>query len=81
MVLNGALAGLVGITAGADQMSVMDSTIIGLIAVSLLDLFFFDKAKIDDLLVQSLSTWFVVSGERWLLDCSAISLLLSSYPS
>ena len=32
MVLNGALAGLVGITAGADQMSVLSSSIIGFIA-------------------------------------------------
>lgn len=32
MALNGVLAGLVGITAGADQMSILDSFLIGLIA-------------------------------------------------
>ena len=51
MLLNGALAGLVGITAGADQFGVIDSVIIGVIAgmivvasVILLDV----KLKIDD---------------------------------
>lgn len=51
MLLNGALAGLVGITAGADQFGVMDSIIIGALAglivvgsVILLD----TKLKIDD---------------------------------
>ncbi|TXK47956.1 ammonium transporter [Pontibacter qinzhouensis] len=50
MVLNGILAGLVGITAGADQMSVVDSAVIGLVAGALvvLGVLLFDKLKIDD---------------------------------
>ena len=50
MVLNGILAGLVGITAGADQMGVTDSIIIGAIAGVLVvfSVIFFDKMKIDD---------------------------------
>ncbi|QCR22428.1 ammonium transporter [Pontibacter sp. SGAir0037] len=50
MVLNGILAGLVGITAGADQMGVTDSIVIGLVAGALvvLAVVLFDKLKIDD---------------------------------
>jgi Amt family ammonium transporter len=50
MVLNGILAGLVGITAGADQMGVLDSIIIGFIggALVVFGVVFFDKIKIDD---------------------------------
>ncbi|MCH2114084.1 MAG: ammonium transporter [Pirellulales bacterium] len=49
MALNGILAGLVGITAGADQMSILDSFWIGLIAGVLVYMFviIIDK-KIDD---------------------------------
>lgn len=51
MILNGSLAGLVGITAGADVMSPMSSVIIGFIAGLLVvaSVIFFDKyAKVDD---------------------------------
>lgn len=51
MVLNGCLAGLVGITAGADSVSVMSSVLIGLIAGALVVvsvLFIDQKLRIDD---------------------------------
>ena len=50
MVLNGILGGLVGITAGADLMSPMESIIIGLVAGVIIPfaVVFFDKIKIDD---------------------------------
>ncbi|MBL7874288.1 MAG: ammonium transporter, partial [Cyclobacteriaceae bacterium] len=50
MVLNGILAGLVGITAGADQMSPNEAMLIGLLCglVVVYAVIFFDKIKIDD---------------------------------
>ncbi|MBT3193199.1 MAG: ammonium transporter [Verrucomicrobia bacterium] len=50
MVLNGSLAGLVGITAGADVLSVKVAILVGLICgvVAVLSVMFFDRLKLDD---------------------------------
>ncbi|MEM1184662.1 MAG: ammonium transporter [Planctomycetota bacterium] len=50
MTLNGALAGLVGITAGADVISVPNAAIIGLVAgiIVVLAVTLLDRAKLDD---------------------------------
>ena len=52
MILNGSLAGLVGITAGADVISPINSVIVGFIAglIVVVAVIQLDKAKIDDLL-------------------------------
>jgi Amt family ammonium transporter len=50
MFMNGVLGGLVGITAGADQMSPSDAILIGLIAgvIIVLGVALIDKLKLDD---------------------------------
>ena len=50
MVLNGSLAGLVGITAGADTVGVMSAIIIGLVAGVIVvgSVLLLDRAKLDD---------------------------------
>ena len=50
MALNGALAGLVGITAGADSVSVGASVVIGAVAgvLVVLAVVALDRAKLDD---------------------------------
>ena len=50
MALNGILAGLVGITAGADAMSILSAIIVGLIAgvIVVFSIVTLDKLKIDD---------------------------------
>ncbi|PLX50839.1 MAG: ammonium transporter [Desulfobulbaceae bacterium] len=50
MALNGSLAGLVGITAGADVVSVMDSVVIGFLAGLLVvaSVMIIDRIKLDD---------------------------------
>ena len=50
MTLNGILAGLVGITAGADQMAMWEAVLIGAISGALVyfSVLAFDKVKIDD---------------------------------
>jgi len=50
LTLNGAIAGLVGITAGADVMTPSSAVLIGLIAgfIVVVSVMFFDKIRIDD---------------------------------
>ena len=50
MVLNGCLAGLVGVTAGADVLSISASIIVGVVAgvIVVLAVFLFDRLRLDD---------------------------------
>ncbi len=50
MALNGALAGLVGITAGADSVGMTSAAVIGLVSGALVvfSVIFFDKIRVDD---------------------------------
>jgi len=50
MALNGILAGLVGITAGADTVGMLSAVIIGIVAGTIVvgSVMFFDRIKIDD---------------------------------
>ncbi len=50
MALNGLLAGLVSITAGADSVTVLESIVMGAIggAIVVFSIIFFDKIKVDD---------------------------------
>lgn len=50
MVLNGCLAGLVGVTAGADVLSITSTLIVGAVAgvIVVLSVFFFDRIRLDD---------------------------------
>ncbi|MCB1070337.1 MAG: ammonium transporter [Verrucomicrobia bacterium] len=77
MALNGCLAGLVGITAGADVVSISASIIIGLIAgiIVVFSVIAFDKIKIDDP-VGAISVhlvcgvWGTLATGIWGTDCN-----------
>ena len=83
MVLNGVLAGLVGITAGADVVSVKASIIIGLVAGALVvfSVLFMDKIKVDDP-VGAVSVhlvcgiWGTLAAGIWGTDKSFITQLI-----
>ena len=77
MMLNGSLAGLVGITAGADVVSISASIIIGVIAgiIVVLSVIILDKNKIDDP-VGAISVhlvcgiWGTLAAGIWGTNCS-----------
>ena len=83
MVLNGILAGLVGITAGADVVSVSASILIGLIAgvLVVLSVLLMDKIKIDDP-VGAVSVhlvcgiWGTLAAGIWGTDKSVVTQLI-----
>jgi Amt family ammonium transporter len=83
MVLNGILAGLVGITAGADVVSVSASIIIGLVAgvVVVLSVLLMDKLHIDDP-VGAVSVhlvcgvWGTLAAGIWGTDKSVVTQLI-----
>lgn len=85
MVLNGCLAGLVGITAGADVVSISAAILIGFVcgAVAVLSVMMFDKLKIDDpvgattihLVCGILGTLFVALSPDYTLGVQALGVL------
>ena len=85
MVLNGCLAGLVGITAGADVVSVKWAVIIGLVcgAVAVVSVMLFDRAKLDDpvgattvhLVCGIIGTLFVAVSPDFTLGVQALGVL------
>ena len=86
MVLNGCLAGLVGITAGADTVSISSAILIGLVCggVAVLSVMMFDKLKIDDpvgattvhLVCGVLGTLFVALSPDYTLGVQALGVLV-----
>ena len=78
MVLNGSLAGLVGITAGADVVSVMSAIIIGLIAgaIVVVSVLAIDRAKLDDP-VGAVSVHLVCGIWEHLRSVSSVPISLS----
>lgn len=85
MVLNGCLAGLVGITAGADVLSVSWAIVVGLVcgAVAVVSVMMFDKLKIDDpvgattvhLVCGILGTLFVALSPEYTFGVQALGVL------
>lgn len=85
MVLNGCLAGLVGITAGADVVSIKWAVGIGLIcgAVAVVSVMAFDRAKLDDpvgattvhLVCGIIGTLFVAVSPDYTLGVQALGVL------
>lgn len=85
MVLNGCLAGLVGITAGADAVSVMAAVFIGFVcgSIAVLSVMGFDRLRIDDpvgattvhLVCGVLGTLFVALSPDYTLKIQALGVL------
>jgi Amt family ammonium transporter len=85
MVLNGCLAGLVGITAGADALSVSWAIVVGLVcgAVAVVSVMMFDKLQLDDpvgattvhLVCGILGTLFVALSPEYTLAVQALGVL------
>jgi len=86
MVLNGCLAGLVGITAGADALTVMQAIWVGFFcgSIAVVSVLMFDKLKIDDpvgattvhLVCGILGTLFVALSPDYTLGVQALGVLV-----